>query len=64
VSSTGNAIINAYIAAIVAVSVLYPLILLHGYRTWWVALFYAVLIGASIGGTISHHRMVRRNVKS
>jgi hypothetical protein len=45
-------------------SLLGPLILLHGYRAWWLDVFYAVLVSAAIGGSISRYRMVRRNRKS
>jgi hypothetical protein len=64
VSRTQNVIIGAYITVIVAVFLVYPLVVMHGYRTWWVVLFYAIFVGAAIGGSISHYRIVRRNRKS
>jgi hypothetical protein len=54
-------IINAYILAILAVMVWGPLVALHGYRQWWVVVFYAAAASGIIGGTISHYRIVRRN---
>jgi hypothetical protein len=51
----------AYIAACLAILVLGPLIVLHGYRAWWLDWYYVVLAIAIIGGNISHYRMVRRN---
>jgi hypothetical protein len=64
VSSAQNVIIAAYITAIVALFLVYPLVVMRGYRTWWVVLFYAIFVGAAIGGSISHYRLVRRNRKS
>jgi hypothetical protein len=64
VGSTPNVIIGAYITAIVAVFLVYPLVVMHGYRTWWVVLFYAIFVGAAIGGSVSHYRIVRRNMRS
>jgi hypothetical protein len=29
-----------------------------------VVLFYAIFVGAAIGGSISHYRIVRRNMRS
>jgi hypothetical protein len=55
--------LNAYITAIVAVFLWGPLIALHGYREWWVVMFYAAFIGAVIAGSISHYRLVRQNRK-
>ena len=63
-SRTQNVVIGAYITAIVAVFLVYPLIVMHGYRQWWVVLFYAVFAGAAIGGSISRYRIVRRSRKS
>jgi hypothetical protein len=57
-------ITSAYIAVFLAVLVWGPLIALHGYRQWWVVLFYAVIACATIGGLISHHRIAGRNGKS
>jgi hypothetical protein len=52
---------QAYTLAILAVMVWGPLIALHGYRQWWVVTFYAIVASATIGGIVSHHRMVRRD---
>jgi H+/gluconate symporter-like permease len=55
---------SAYIAAILAALIVGPLILLHGYRQWWLVIVYAVVACAVIGGLISHHRIAGRNGKS
>lgn len=52
---------DAYMAVILVVFVLGPLILLHGYRQWWVVTFYALFAIATIGGSIARYRLVRRN---
>lgn len=62
--TTGTVILSAYIAVIMAALLLGPLILLHGYRQWWLVTFYAGAVIASIGGGISHYGMVRRARKS
>jgi len=64
VRNTGTIILSAYIAVLMAALLLGPLIVLHGYRAWWLVTFYAVLASAAIGGSISRYRMVRRNRKS
>ncbi len=61
--SAKTIIMKAYALAILAVMVWGPLIALHGYRQWWVVMFYALAASATIGGIISHHRIVRRNMK-
>ncbi len=63
-STIKNFILGGYIAAILAVIIWLPLIALHGYRQWWVVIFYAGFFGAVIAGTISHYRIVGRNRKS
>ena len=64
VRTINTIIASAYITVILAALVLGPLIVLHGYRAWWLVVFYAGLAGAVIGGNISHHRIARRNRKS
>lgn len=64
VRTTGTIILSAYIAALMAALVLGPLIVLHAYRQWLFATFYAVIASATIGGIISHYRMAGRNRKS
>jgi phosphotransferase system glucose/maltose/N-acetylglucosamine-specific IIC component len=56
-------IITAYTLAILAVMVWGPLIALHGYRQWWVVLFYAIAASAAICGIISRYRIIRRDRK-
>jgi hypothetical protein len=36
------------------------MIKLHGYRVWWVDLYYGIFAFGIVGGSISHYRMVRR----
>ncbi len=55
---------SAYTAVILAALILGPLVLLHGYREWWLVIVYAVVACAVVGGLISHHRMVRQNKMS
>ena len=62
--TTGTIILSAYIAAIMVALFLGPLIILHGYRAWWLVTFDAVAASAAIGGIISHYRMVWRGRKS
>lgn len=64
VSTIKTRILGAYITAILAVFLWGPLIALHGYRQWFVVMFYAVFASAIIAGSISHYRIVRRNRKS
>ena len=52
---------DAYMLALLAVSVWGPLITLHGYRQWWAVTFYAAFGCAIIAGAISRYRFVRRN---
>lgn len=47
-------IAGLYITIILAALILGPLVLLHGYRQWWVVTFYAILIVGSVGGIIDH----------
>ena len=63
-STTKTIISGAGVTAIVGATVLYPLVVLHGYRQWWAVTFYGVFVGAVVAGTISHDRLVRRNRKS
>jgi sterol desaturase/sphingolipid hydroxylase (fatty acid hydroxylase superfamily) len=60
----GKTIMNAYAALILAILVLGPLILLHGYRVWWVVVIYAAFATGTVGGIFSHYRVVRRDRKS
>jgi hypothetical protein len=60
---TGTIIASAYITVILAALVLGPLVLLHGYRAWWLVIFYAGTAIAITGGIISHGRGGGRAVK-
>ena len=64
VRNTGTIIASAYIAVILAALLLGPLVILHGYRAWWLVIFYAGTAIAITGGIISHSRFVRRNKES
>ena len=59
VGKIGSIIKGVYMAVILAGLVWYTLDVKNGYRVWWLVVFYAVLVIASIGGLISHHRTVR-----
>lgn len=59
-----NIFLSAYFAACVAVLIWGPLIVIHGYRQWWLVRLYAVMAVAAIAGSISHYRIRRRNRKS
>ena len=50
-----TAFLGTYIAILMAALILGPLVLLHGYREWWLVVFYAVFACATIGGIISHY---------
>jgi H+/Cl- antiporter ClcA len=54
----------AYMAVLMVVFVLGPLIALHGYRVWWVDTFYACFAVAIIGGSIGRYRLVRQSRKA
>lgn len=57
----GTVIIDAYVAIILVALVFGPLVVLHGYRAWWLVTFYAVVGTATVGGIISRYRVVGRN---
>ncbi len=54
-------IFGLYMAVCLAGLILGPLVVLHGYRAWWLDVPFAVLGIAAIGGNIAHYRTVRRN---
>ena len=64
VKTTGTIILGAYIAVIMVALFLGPLILLHGYREWWLVTFDVLFACAFIGGSIRHYSVVGRNTKS
>jgi hypothetical protein len=64
VRSAGNIILSAYIAVLMAALFLGPLILLHGYRQWWLVVFDAGAAVAAIGGIIGHYSVGPRHTKS
>jgi general stress protein CsbA len=59
--SAGKITLDAYIAVLLAALLLGPLIVLHGYRAWWLDVFYAMIAAGYIGGSISRYRIGRRN---
>ena len=56
VRTIGTIIASAYVGVILAALLLGPLVLLHGYRAWWLVIFYAGMAIAIIGGIIGHGR--------
>jgi Na+/H+-dicarboxylate symporter len=61
--TAGTILMNAWAALIVAVLVLGPLVLMHGYRQWWVVIFYAVGFAGTIGGIFANYYMAGRNME-
>jgi hypothetical protein len=59
--SVGKIILGTYIVVLLAALLLGPLIVLHGYRAWWLDIFYAMIVGGYIGGSISRYGIGRRN---
>jgi general stress protein CsbA len=64
VRTAGTIILTAYIAIIMVALFLGPLILLHGYRQWWLVTFDVVFACAFIGGSIRHYTVVGPSTKS
>ncbi len=58
------AIFSVYMAVCIAGLILGPLVVLHGYRAWWLDVPFAVLGVAAIGGNIAHYRTVGRHGNS
>jgi hypothetical protein len=54
-------IFAAYMTVCVVGLIFGPLIVLHGYRAWWLDAFDAALVFAVVAGTISHYRTDGRN---
>jgi hypothetical protein len=54
-------IFAAYMTVWIVALTLGPLIVLHGYRAWWLDVPDGVLACAAIGGVIAHYRTARRN---
>ena len=59
----GTIVLAGYIAVLMAALTLGPLVVLHGYRAWWLDVFYAGAFSAYIGGIISHSSMVWRRTR-
>jgi hypothetical protein len=59
--STGQIITGIYIAVIVALIIWFPLITLHGYRVWWVDVFYGTFALSVVSGSISHYLTARQH---
>jgi hypothetical protein len=55
---------TAYFAAWLAACILVPLVVMHGYRQWWLVTFYALMAVTALAGSINHYRIGRRNRKS
>ena len=54
-------IFSAYMTVCIVAVTLGPLIVLHGYRVWWLDVADGALACALIGGNIAHYRTTRRN---
>jgi hypothetical protein len=48
----GQVLIGLYIAVVLVLFIWLPLIRLHGYRIWWVDLFYGSFAVGVVGGVI------------
>jgi hypothetical protein len=59
-----NIVLSAYFATWLAAFIVGPLVLMHGYRQWWLVTLYALLAVAAAAGSISHYRTERRSRKS
>jgi hypothetical protein len=57
---TGGILLTVYIAVLMVALFLGPLILLHGYRQWWLDVFDAGAAVFSIGGIIGHFGVAGR----
>jgi hypothetical protein len=64
VSITKNIITSTYIWVILLAFVYGPLVALHGWREWWVLVFYGVVTAGVVGGFLSHYGNVGRTSKS
>ena len=53
-------IFSAYMTVCILGMILGPLIVLHGYRAWWLDIAFGVLGIAAIGGNIAHYSAARR----
>ena len=54
-------IFSAYMTVCLVALTVGPLIVLHGYRAWWLDVPDGVLACAVIGGVIAHYRTAGRN---
>jgi hypothetical protein len=64
VKTTGNIIMNAYAAFILAVLIVGPLIILRGYHQGWVIIFYVAFFVGAIGGIGSRYLKIGRSKKN
>ena len=55
------AIFSVYFTIWLVALILGPLVVLHGYRAWWLDIAFGVLGIAVIGGNIAHYRGSGRN---
>jgi hypothetical protein len=62
--SIKNVFISAYFAAWLAAFIVVPLIVMHGYRQWWLVTLYALMAVTAVAGSITHYRTGRRNRRS
>ena len=54
-------IFSVYFTIWLVALILGPLVVLHGYRAWWLDIAFGVLGIAVIGGNIAHYRGAGRN---
>ncbi len=54
------AIFSAYMTVCIVALILVPLVVLHGYRAWWLDTAFGALGVGAIGGNIAHYRVARR----
>lgn len=59
-----NIFISVYFAACLAAFTWVPLVMMHGYRQWWLVTLYALMAVTAAAGSINHYRIGRRNRKS
>lgn len=55
------AIFSVYFTIWLVALILGPLVVLHGYRAWWLDIAFGVLGIAVIGGNIAHYSAAPRN---
>ncbi len=57
-------IFGVYMAVCLVAMILGPLVVLHGYRAWWLDTAFGALGIAAVGGNIAHYRTALRRGSS